>query len=146
MIKFTFTDRPLESRIELFPLFTSLALLTIINKYPKKCFSISQLQAYLWGLLSHKNIEKLYLIKKYQPIDVIPLYDVPNLNGILGECQINNFIQMKDGKFQITKEGQFLMEKLKNEDLVKDIEVKISRIGYLGNNVLDNLNLHLDYA
>lgn len=146
MIEFVFSERPIESRVELSPTFIRLALLTVMDKYPKQNFSISQVQAYLWGLLSQNNMHKLYMLKMKKTIDVVPLYDVPELGAIMGELCINHVIKMNGTKFQITSEGQRLMNQLENEDLVKELNKAISPIGYLGDSVLSNINLSLNYA
>ena len=146
MIEFVFSERPIERRVELTPTFIRLSLLTIMYKYPKQKFSMSQIQAYLWGLLSPDNMHKLYLFKKTETIYVIPVYDVPELDAIMGELCINHIIQTDGAKFKITSEGQHLMSQLKNEDLVIDLCESISPIGYLGEAVLNNINLSLNYA
>lgn len=146
MIELVFSERPIEGRVELAPTFIRLALLTIMDKYPKQKFSISQVQVYLWGLLSQDNMHKLYILKKKGMIDVMPIYDVPGLDAIIGELCINQIIQMNGAKFQITSEGQRLMGLLKNEDLVIDLNESISPIGYLGESVLNNISLRLNYA
>lgn len=92
MIEFIFSERPVERRVELSPTFIRLAILTILDKYPSRNFSISQIQVYLWGLLSQYNIQKLYILKKKGTIDVIPIYDVPELDTIMGELYINHVI------------------------------------------------------
>lgn len=53
---------------------------------------------------------------------------------------------MNGAKFQISSEGQQLMYHLKNEDLVIELKKSISPIGYLGETVLNNINLSLSYA
>lgn len=146
MIEFTFSERPVERRVELSPTFIRLAILTILDKYPSRNFSISQIQVYLWGLLSLYNMQKLYMLKKKGTIDVIPIYDVPELDAIMGELYINHVVKVNGAKFQITSEGQQLMCHLKNEDLVKELKKSISPIGYLGETVLNNINLSLNYA
>lgn len=85
-------------------------------------------------------------MKKKGTIDVIPIYDVPELDTIMGELYINHVIKMNGAKFQITSEGQQLMYHLKNEDLVIELKKSISPIGYLGEMVLNNINLSLSYA
>lgn len=146
MIEFVFSERPIERRVELSPSFMRLAVLTIMGKYPKQNFSVIQIQAYLWGLLSQDNMQKLSLLNKYKPIDVIPLYDVPELEGIMGELCINQFIQMKGAKFRIASAGHHLITQLKNEDLLIDLDKSISSIGYLSESALNNINLSLNYA
>lgn len=146
MIELVFSEKPIESRVELSPAFIRLALLTIMDKYPKQNFSLSQIQVYLWGLLSQDNMQKLYLLKKKRAIDVIPMYDVPELDAIMGELCINHIVKIKGAKFQITSEGQHLMSRLKNEDLVIELNKSISPIGYLGESVITNINLCLNYA
>ena len=56
MIEFAFSERPIERRVELSPTFIRLAILIILDKYPNRNFSISQIQVYLWGLLSLYNL------------------------------------------------------------------------------------------
>ena len=73
MIEFAFSERPIERRVELSPTFIRLAILIILDKYPNRNFSISQIQVYLWGLLSLYNMQKLYMLKKKGTIDVIPI-------------------------------------------------------------------------
>lgn len=145
MIEFVFSERPIERRVELSPSFMRLAILAIMGKYPKQNFSVIQIQAYLWGFLSQDNMQKLSLLNKYKPIDVIPL-DVPELDGIIGELCINQFIQMKGAKFHITSVGHHLMVLLKNEDLLIDLDKSISSIGYLSESALNKINLSLNYA
>lgn len=77
---------------------------------------------------------------------MIPLYDVPELDGIIGELCINQFIQMKGAKFHITSVGHHLMVLLKNEDLLIDLDKSISSIGYLSESALNKINLSLNYA
>ena len=146
MIEFVFSERPIERRVELSPSFMRLAILAIMGKYPKQNFSVIQIQAYLWGFLSQDNMQKLSLLNKYKAIDVIPLYDVPELDGIIGELCINQFIQMKGAKFCITSVGHHLMVLLKNEDLLIDLDKSISSIGYLSESALNKINLSLNYA
>ena len=146
MIEFVFSERPIERRVELSPSFMRLAILAIMGKYPKQNFSVIQIQAYLWGFLSQDNMQKLSLLNKYKAIDVIPLYDVPELDGIIGELCINQFIQMKGAKFHITSVGHHLMVLLKNEDLLIDLDKSISSIGHLSESALNKINLSLNYA
>ena len=146
MIEFVFSERPIERRVELSPSFMRLAILAIMGKYPKQNFSVIQIQAYLWGFLSQDNMQKLSLLNKYKAIDVIPLYDVPELDGIIGELCINQFIQMKGAKFHIASVGHDLITLLKNEDLLIDLDKSISSIGYLSESALNKINLSLNYA
>lgn len=146
MIEFAFSERPIERRVELSPTFIRLAILIILDKYPNRNFSISQIQVYLWGLLSLYNMQKLYMLKKKGTIDVIPIYEVPELDAIIGELYINHVVKVNGAKFQITSEGQQLMCHLKNEDLVKELKKSISPIGYFGETVLNNIKLSLSYA
>lgn len=141
MIEFVFSERPIERRVELSPSFMRLAILAIMGKYPKQNFSVIQIQAYLWGLLSQDNMQKLSLLNRYKPIDVIPLYDVPELDGIIGELCINQFIQMKGAKFHIASVGHDLITQLKNEDLLIDLDKSISSIGYLSESALNNISV-----
>ena len=143
MIEFVFSERPIERRVELSPSFMRLAILAIMGKYPKQNFSVIQIQAYLWGLLSQDNMQKLSLLNRYKPIDVIPLYDVPELDGIIGELCINQFIQMKGAKFHIASVGHDLITQLKNEDLLIDLDKSISSIGYLSESALNKIKFEL---
>ncbi len=86
------------------------------------------------------------MLKKKGTIDVIPVYEVPELDAIIGELYINHVVKVNGAKFQITSEGQQLMFHLKNEDLVKELKKSISPIGYLGETVLNNIKLSLSYA
>lgn len=146
MIEFNFSERPIERRVELSPTFIRLATLTILDKYPNQKYSISQIQVYLWGLLSQNNMKKLYILKNKGTIDVIPIYDIPELDAIMGELCINHIVTINGAKYQISLEGQKLMSQLKNEDLVIELKGAISSIGYLGESVLNNINLSLNYA
>lgn len=146
MIEFNFSERPIERRVELSPTFIRLATLTILDKYPNQKYSISQIQVYLWGLLSQNNMKKLYILKNKGTIDVIPIYDIPELDAIMGELCINHIVKINGAKYQISLEGQKLMSQLKNEDLMIELKGAISSIGYLGESVLNNINLSLNYA
>lgn len=145
MIEFAFSERPIERRVELSPTFIRLAILIILDKYPNRNFLFHK-SKYIYGDFYHYIICKIIYVEKKGTIDVIPIYEVPELDAIIGELYINHVVKVNGAKFQITSEGQQLMCHLKNEDLVKELKKSISPIGYLGETVLNNIKLSLSYA
>lgn len=60
MIEFTFSERPVECRVELSPTFIRLAILTILDKYPSRNFLFPK-SKYTYGVFYHSIIFKNYI-------------------------------------------------------------------------------------
>lgn len=123
-------------------LYRILSLLLIINYYRMKNgkrkwkgLNIRVIQLYMWGLSGNDNADILEKMNKRGGFPTVPFSYNAYVMQLLAYCHVNGFLTIdklsKDTVYDLTPKAHVLLTTLKNDDLRKEIDESLARIGLI---------------
>ena len=138
-------------------LYRILSLLLTINYYKKKWgrkpwkgMDMRLIQVYLWGLSGSENADCLSGIGRNGAFSDIPFAYNASAMQLLAYCYVNGFLSMEkasgDTVYDLTPKAYVLLTTLNNDDLRKEIDTELEKIGVITKKSIKQLRIDWKYV
>ena len=123
-------------------LYRILSLLLTINFYKQKWgkrkwkgLNQKVIQIYLWGLSGRDNADSLAEMGRKEGYTDVPYAYSASVMQLLAYCQVNEFLLMdkvsNEAVYDLTPKAYVLLDSLREDDLMKEIERDLEHIGVI---------------